>query len=159
MTCRDNRPSPLPANCQVCRHAPYMLGCGPKVDEDNVLHEACSINSKSWSRSSLKALCGVHLPCNMARKHYECTRHRRCWPYWIFDLRQALVSWIVLSILLYLLTDAFWLPVVWMQLEMRNLAVAAVSTGDALPPRDCVLFRLWVSSVSLRSQQSSLYSG
>jgi uncharacterized membrane protein len=52
-------------------------------------------------------------------------------------------GWIVLSILLYLFTGAFWLPVVWMQLEMRNLAVAAVSTGKALPARYYALFRLW----------------
>ena len=52
-------------------------------------------------------------------------------------------GWIVLSILLYLFTGAFWLPVVWMQAEMRNLAIAAVSTGDDLPPRYHSLFRLW----------------
>ena len=52
-------------------------------------------------------------------------------------------GWIVLSILLYLFTGAFWLPVVWMQLEMRDLAVSAVSTGKDLPPRYHSLFRLW----------------
>ena len=34
-------------------------------------------------------------------------------------------GWIVLSILLYLVTGAFWLPVVWMQMRMRDLAAAA----------------------------------
>ncbi|MCF6370912.1 DUF2269 family protein [Rhizobium halophilum] len=52
-------------------------------------------------------------------------------------------GWIVLSILLYLFTGAFWLPVVWMQLEMRNIAVSTVSTGEDLPPRYHSLFRLW----------------
>nr|CAD6437886.1 hypothetical protein REQ54_04333 [Rhizobium sp. Q54] len=52
-------------------------------------------------------------------------------------------GWIVLSILLYLFTGAFWLPVVWMQLEMRNLAVYAASAGKDLPPRYHSLFRLW----------------
>ena len=35
-------------------------------------------------------------------------------------------GWIVLSTLLYLVTGAFWLPVVWMQMRMRDLAAAAV---------------------------------
>lgn len=52
-------------------------------------------------------------------------------------------DWIVLSILLYLLTGAFWLPVVWMQMEMRRLANAAAKEGAALPERYHQLFRLW----------------
>ncbi|HEU4985606.1 MAG TPA: DUF2269 family protein [Rhizobiaceae bacterium] len=51
--------------------------------------------------------------------------------------------WIVLSILLYLLTGAFWLPVVWMQMEMRRLATASASQGTDLPKRYYRLFRLW----------------
>ena len=35
-------------------------------------------------------------------------------------------AWIVWSTVLYLVTGAFWLPVVWMQMRMRDLAVAAV---------------------------------
>src|SRR6187431_2416595 len=34
-------------------------------------------------------------------------------------------GWIALSIVLYVLTGAFWLPVVWMQMRMRDLAVEA----------------------------------
>ena len=51
--------------------------------------------------------------------------------------------WIVLSILLYVVTGAFWLPVVWMQMEMRNLAVAAVAKGEPLPQRYHNLFWTW----------------
>ncbi|WEX09581.1 DUF2269 family protein [Chelativorans sp. AA-79] len=51
--------------------------------------------------------------------------------------------WIVLSILLYLLTGAFWLPVVWMQAEMRRLATTSVKKGAPLPQRYHRLFRLW----------------
>lgn len=51
--------------------------------------------------------------------------------------------WIVLSILLYLLTGLFWLPVVWMQMEMRRLAEAAAAKGKRLPPRYHKLFRTW----------------
>ena len=52
-------------------------------------------------------------------------------------------GWIVLSILLYLLTGAFWLPVVWMQMRMRDLAVAAVRNGEPLPAAYHRLFWTW----------------
>jgi len=52
-------------------------------------------------------------------------------------------GWIVLSTLLYLVTGAFWLPVVWMQMRMRNLASDAVRTASDLPPAYHRLFRLW----------------
>ncbi len=52
-------------------------------------------------------------------------------------------GWIVLSILLYLLTGAFWLPVVWMQMRMRDLAAAAARQGVPLPAEYHRLFRLW----------------
>jgi uncharacterized membrane protein len=52
-------------------------------------------------------------------------------------------SWIVWSIVLYLITGAFWLPVVWMQMRMRKLAEQAVQSGSALPDAYHRLFRLW----------------
>jgi uncharacterized membrane protein len=52
-------------------------------------------------------------------------------------------GWIVASIVLYLLTGAFWLPVVWMQAEMRKLAQAAADAGEALPPLYHRLYRRW----------------
>ncbi len=52
-------------------------------------------------------------------------------------------GWILLSILLYLVTGAFWLPVVWMQMRMRALADAAVDAGSDLPTEYHRLFRLW----------------
>jgi uncharacterized membrane protein len=52
-------------------------------------------------------------------------------------------GWIVLSIGLYLVTGAFWLPVVWMQLRMRDLATAAADSGAPLPPAYHHLFRWW----------------
>lgn len=54
-----------------------------------------------------------------------------------------LEGWIVLSILLYIVTGAFWLPVVWMQMEMRRLAARAAAGGKPLPERYTNLFRLW----------------
>lgn len=52
-------------------------------------------------------------------------------------------GWIVLSMLLYVITGVFWLPVLWMQIEMRNLAASAAAASQPLPPRYHQLFRLW----------------
>jgi len=52
-------------------------------------------------------------------------------------------GWIVLSMLLYLVTGAFWLPVVWMQMRMRDLAAAAAWEARPLPIEYYRLFRLW----------------
>lgn len=52
-------------------------------------------------------------------------------------------GWIALSIALYLLTGAFWLPVVWIQARMRDLASDADRTGLPLPGAYHRLFRIW----------------
>lgn len=52
-------------------------------------------------------------------------------------------GWIVLSIALYLVTGAFWLPVVWMQARMRDFARDAAYNGAPLPPAYRRLFRVW----------------
>jgi len=57
--------------------------------------------------------------------------------------RSLTEGWIALSLGLYLVTGAFWLPVVWMQLRMRDLARAAAAAGAPLPPEYHRLWRLW----------------
>jgi len=52
-------------------------------------------------------------------------------------------GWIMLSILLYILTGVFWLPVVWMQMRIRDLAIAAARAGTPLPPAHYRLFYTW----------------
>jgi uncharacterized membrane protein len=52
-------------------------------------------------------------------------------------------SWIVVSLTLYVLIGLCWLPVVWIQISLRDLAVAAVQGRAALPPRYHRLFRIW----------------
>jgi uncharacterized membrane protein len=52
-------------------------------------------------------------------------------------------SWIVASIILYLITGAFWLPVVWMQARMMRLARRASDANEPLPAAYHRLFRLW----------------
>lgn len=54
-----------------------------------------------------------------------------------------LEPWLLTSIALYIVTGAFWLPVVWMQMRMRDLATAAVHTGLPLPDAYYRLFRYW----------------
>ena len=52
-------------------------------------------------------------------------------------------SWIALSLLLYVVTGIFWLPVVWIQIRLRNLARAAADSGTALPSAYFSLYRVW----------------
>jgi uncharacterized membrane protein len=51
--------------------------------------------------------------------------------------------WLALAIALYLLTGACWLPVVWIQLQLRNLARTAVAEATELPQTYHRLFRIW----------------
>ena len=52
-------------------------------------------------------------------------------------------GWIVLSILLYLVTGAFWLPVVFFQMRMRDLATAAARAAEPLPRLYHRLYWTW----------------
>lgn len=55
----------------------------------------------------------------------------------------VLQGWVGLSLLLYVVVGAFWLPVVWMQSRMRTLARAARDAGTPLPPAYRRLYRWW----------------
>lgn len=52
-------------------------------------------------------------------------------------------GWVGLSLALYIVVGAFWLPVVWMQIRMRDLAAEARDTGTELPDDYHRLFRWW----------------
>jgi len=52
-------------------------------------------------------------------------------------------GWIVASLVLYAVAGAFWLPVVWIQAQMRDLALQAAAAGAPLPDRYQRLFRIW----------------
>ncbi|TGQ53922.1 DUF2269 domain-containing protein [Mesorhizobium sp. M1C.F.Ca.ET.193.01.1.1] len=52
-------------------------------------------------------------------------------------------GWIVLSLLLYAVAGAFWLPVVWIQMRIRDLARKAVREQAPLPGEEKRLFRIW----------------
>ena len=51
--------------------------------------------------------------------------------------------WIAWSLILYLVATACWLPVVWLQLRMRDLAGEALARGTALPRQYWRYFRIW----------------
>ena len=53
--------------------------------------------------------------------------------------------WVAWSLGLYVLVGALWLPVVAIQIRMRDLARAAAAAGEALPPAYRRLFRIWIA--------------
>lgn len=52
-------------------------------------------------------------------------------------------GWLLLSLALYVVAGLFWLPVVWMQMRMRDLAGAALKQSAPLGADYHRLFRLW----------------
>ncbi|OZI72571.1 DUF2269 family protein [Bordetella genomosp. 2] len=52
-------------------------------------------------------------------------------------------AWLRWSVGLYIVAIACWLPVVWLQMRLRDLARAAAARGAALPPAYWRYFRLW----------------
>jgi uncharacterized membrane protein len=53
--------------------------------------------------------------------------------------------WIVWSVALYLLAGVCWLPVVWMQIRMRDMAKQAAIANAALPEQYWRFLRWWVA--------------
>lgn len=54
-----------------------------------------------------------------------------------------LSGWIGLSLGLYVVTGLCWLPVVWIQIRLRDIALQAVRSNSPLPDRYFRLFRVW----------------
>lgn len=52
-------------------------------------------------------------------------------------------GWVALSLALYVFVGLFWLPVVWMQIRMRDLALAARDSNQDLPDAYHRLYRWW----------------
>ncbi len=53
--------------------------------------------------------------------------------------------WIMWSLVLYLVAGACWLPVVWMQIRMRDMAQAAARDDTELPALYWRYLRIWVA--------------
>lgn len=51
--------------------------------------------------------------------------------------------WLMASYGLYILAGLCWLPVVWIQIELKRMLVTAHADGTSLPGRYHRLFRLW----------------
>jgi uncharacterized membrane protein len=51
--------------------------------------------------------------------------------------------WLATSLSLYAVAGLFWIPVVFMQIEMRDLARTAAAQNAALPARYFMLYRRW----------------
>jgi len=64
---------------------------------------------------------------------------------WLMVLSATTLAerWLVTSLGLYAVAGLFWIPVVFMQIEMRNLAATAAERREPLPPRYFTLFRRW----------------
>jgi uncharacterized membrane protein len=54
-------------------------------------------------------------------------------------------KWIMWSVALYVLAGACWLPVVWIQMRLRDLAAEAARTDTPLPPQYWRLFKTWIA--------------
>ena len=52
-------------------------------------------------------------------------------------------GWVGAALLLYGVVGAFWLPVVWIQVRLRDLAREARDAGRPLPGRYHTLYRIW----------------
>lgn len=53
--------------------------------------------------------------------------------------------WIALSLALYVLAFLCWAPVVWLQIRLRDLALAADRAGAPLPPQYWRYLRIWTT--------------
>ncbi len=51
--------------------------------------------------------------------------------------------WLVATYILYAIAGICWIPVVWIQIRLRNLARENMEKGTTLPEQFSCLFRLW----------------
>jgi len=63
--------------------------------------------------------------------------------------------WLMTSLGLYAVAGLFWVPVIFMQIEMRDLARAAAAASRPLPPRYLALYRRGFCSAFPASVRSS----
>lgn len=55
----------------------------------------------------------------------------------------ASAKWLSLTYFLYIIAGLCWLPVVWIQIQLKKMCREALKTGDELPARYNRLFKLW----------------
>ncbi len=105
----------------------FMLMAHRTGDVKVIAHTAGVVVIADWiftaSAVAVQPLTGALLAVNLG------------WP--------LLGGWVFWSLLLYVFVGLFWLPVVWIQSRMRDLARAALKDGTALPAAYHRLFQIW----------------
>lgn len=51
--------------------------------------------------------------------------------------------WLTLTYIGYIIASGCWLPVVWIQIQLRNIALKALKQRTPLPEKYYKLFKLW----------------
>lgn len=51
--------------------------------------------------------------------------------------------WVLISLVLYVVAAACWIPVVWLQIQMRDLSAQSLQTNSPLPSQYWVYARWW----------------
>ncbi|MDH5721701.1 MAG: DUF2269 domain-containing protein [Alphaproteobacteria bacterium] len=51
--------------------------------------------------------------------------------------------WLVITYILYIIAGACWLPVVWIQVQLKTMIAGSLETNTPLPERYNRLFKLW----------------
>ncbi|WP_419418388.1 DUF2269 family protein [Legionella sp. D16C41] len=51
--------------------------------------------------------------------------------------------WLLATYTLYILIGCFWLPVVWIQIKLRNILADCLQSNSALPKKFHTLFNIW----------------
>lgn len=67
--------------------------------------------------------------------------------FWLMHLAGGMpwsTPWIAWSLVLYAFAIACWIPVVWIQLRLRDLSAQAAGAGGPLPPAYWRFFRWWM---------------
>ena len=63
---------------------------------------------------------------------------------WMMDY-DAFEFWLIVSYCLFIFAGFCWLPVVWIQIQLKKLLLASLETGEDLPDDYYRLFRIWIS--------------
>jgi len=64
------------------------------------------------------------------------------WLAWYLDISLA-EPWLLWTYGLYVLAGICWLPVVWLQIRLRDMAATALAQGEALDPRYRRYMSIW----------------
>jgi len=51
--------------------------------------------------------------------------------------------WLTMTYVIYIIAGACWLPVVWIQIQLKNILIKSAAEGTKLPARYYTLFKIW----------------